>query len=102
VPEATTLHAISVARPRDARRRSLLKEGVEPTGNLDSSRGEEILELLRQVSERDGRAVILVTHDVRAAAHADRLITLRDGRIVDEVKNTRTAQVVALRRTDRS
>jgi putative ABC transport system ATP-binding protein len=75
----------------------------EPTGNLDSSRGEEILELLRQVPERDGRAVILVTHDVRAAAHADRLITLRDGRIVDEVKSARAgAKVVSLRRTDRS
>ncbi|HUE31057.1 MAG TPA: ATP-binding cassette domain-containing protein, partial [Verrucomicrobiae bacterium] len=58
----------------------------EPTGNLDTVRSEEILELLRRASERDGRAVLLVTHDHRAAAYGDRILTLRDGRIVDQVE----------------
>ena len=71
----------------------------EPTGNLDSVRGEDILELLKQASERDGRTVVLVTHDLRAAAYGDRLLTLRDGQIVDEVVGPgRTAKVIPLRR----
>ncbi len=57
----------------------------EPTGNLDSKRGQDILELIKRTSERSGLTVVLVTHDLRAAAYGDRMITLRDGRIVDEV-----------------
>ncbi|MCK6555718.1 ABC transporter ATP-binding protein [Candidatus Binatia bacterium] len=63
----------------------------EPTGNLDSARGDEILELLRGAVDREGRTVVMVTHDVRAAAYGDRIITLRDGRIVDEVTGARGA-----------
>ena len=69
----------------------------EPTGNLDSARGEEILELLRGAVDREGRTVVMVTHDVRAAAYGDRIITLRDGRVVDEVAGAgRAARVVSL------
>ncbi len=57
----------------------------EPTGNLDSKRGQDILELIKATSERTGLTVVLVTHDLRAAAYGDRMITLRDGRVVDEV-----------------
>ncbi|PXW35343.1 UNVERIFIED_CONTAM: putative ABC transport system ATP-binding protein [Williamsia faeni] len=54
----------------------------EPTGNLDSHTGESILELLTEVAhEGDGRLVVMVTHDNKAAAHADRTITVRDGKI---------------------
>jgi putative ABC transport system ATP-binding protein len=53
----------------------------EPTGNLDSKASEEVLRLLRQAVDEFGQTVIMVTHDPAAAAHADRLITLRDGRI---------------------
>ena len=56
----------------------------EPTGNLDSRSTDEIAGLLRQVSDDWGRSVILVTHDPRLAAYADRIIFLKDGRIVDE------------------
>jgi putative ABC transport system ATP-binding protein len=56
----------------------------EPTGNLDSRTGEQILRMLSEINERDGHTVILVTHDARAAARGDRLICLRDGRIVDQ------------------
>ena len=56
----------------------------EPTGNLDTRAGEEIAALLRQVANEWGRAVVVVTHDPRIAAHADRIIFLKDGSIVDE------------------
>ncbi len=53
----------------------------EPTGNLDSKASADVLSLLRQAVDEFGQTVIMVTHDPAAAAHADRLITLRDGRI---------------------
>jgi putative ABC transport system ATP-binding protein len=56
----------------------------EPTGNLDSKSGQDVLRLLRQAVDEFGQTVIMVTHDPAAAAHADRLITLRDGRIVQD------------------
>ena len=56
----------------------------EPTGNLDSTSAREVLDLLRE-SRADGQALLLVTHDPRVAATADRVITMRDGLVVDEV-----------------
>jgi putative ABC transport system ATP-binding protein len=56
----------------------------EPTGNLDTRTSGEIAALLRQVSKEYGRAVIMVTHDPRIAAYADRIIFLKDGKIADE------------------
>jgi putative ABC transport system ATP-binding protein len=56
----------------------------EPTGNLDSKASEDVLRLLRQAVDQFDQTVIMVTHDPAAAAHADRLITLRDGRIVQD------------------
>jgi len=53
----------------------------EPTGNLDSHTGEEILALVREMAERHGQAVVMVTHDARAAAHAQRVLAMRDGRV---------------------
>ena len=58
----------------------------EPTGNLDSRASDEIAVLLRQVADTWGRAVLMVTHDPRIAAYADRIVFLKDGRIVDETK----------------
>jgi putative ABC transport system ATP-binding protein len=87
------MQRVAIARALATDARLILAD--EPTGNLDTEGGEEILELLQQASERDGRAVLLVTHDLRAAAHGDRFITLRDGRIVDEVRNS-PGQVVRL------
>ena len=55
-----------------------------PTGNLDSKSSAEVLELLRQAVDEFGQTVIMVTHDPAAAAHADRLITLRDGMLVQD------------------
>ncbi len=58
--------------------------GDEPTGNLDSRAGEEVVQLLRKATDEWGRTVILVTHDPRIAAYADRIVFLRDGQVVDE------------------
>jgi putative ABC transport system ATP-binding protein len=57
----------------------------EPTGNLDSSTGAEILELLRHSVEELGQTIVMVTHESRAAAIADRVLYLADGRIVREL-----------------
>jgi putative ABC transport system ATP-binding protein len=58
----------------------------EPTGNLDSRTADEIVGLLRHVSDEWGRAVLLVTHDPRIAAYADRIVFLKDGTIIDETR----------------
>ncbi len=59
----------------------------EPTGNLDSESGAPILALLKKLSTDDGRTVIIVTHDPDATAIADRIVRLRDGCVVEEVRN---------------
>jgi len=56
----------------------------EPTGNLDSKTGEEILQLLHTLVNDRGRTIIMVTHDARAASYADRIITLKDGQVMSE------------------
>jgi putative ABC transport system ATP-binding protein len=62
----------------------------EPTGNLDSSNGESVMELLREL-HRGGATICMVTHDPRYAAHADRTIELFDGRVVEERAGTPVA-----------
>jgi len=56
----------------------------EPTGNLDSLAADQIAALLGRVSREWGRTVMIVTHDPRIAAQADRIIFLKDGRIIDQ------------------
>jgi putative ABC transport system ATP-binding protein len=68
----------------------------EPTGNLDSKSSEDVLRLLRQAVDEFGQTVIMVTHDPAAAAHADRLITLRDGTIVHDAAPGSTEDVIEL------
>jgi putative ABC transport system ATP-binding protein len=58
----------------------------EPTGNLDSKTSAEILELLRHSVEEMGQTIVMVTHEARAAAIADRVLYLADGRIVRELR----------------
>jgi putative ABC transport system ATP-binding protein len=60
----------------------------EPTGNLDSATSEEIMKLFDQL-HRGGNTVVLVTHEADIAAHASRRVTLRDGRVVSDVRNGR-------------
>ncbi len=61
----------------------------EPTGNLDYTTGAEILDLLWDSAERLGQTIVLVTHDARAAAYADRVLVVRDGQILDEITQGR-------------
>jgi putative ABC transport system ATP-binding protein len=58
--------------------------GDEPTGNLDSRASDEVVQLLRRAADEWGRTIVLVTHDPRIAAYADRIVFLKDGQIVDE------------------
>jgi putative ABC transport system ATP-binding protein len=57
----------------------------EPTGNLDTRTGQEILALIRDLHSRFGATVVIVTHDPAVAASCERTVTLRDGQIVDDV-----------------
>jgi putative ABC transport system ATP-binding protein len=57
----------------------------EPTGNLDSVSGHDVLGFLEQAVHELGQTVVMVTHDPSAAAYADRVVFLADGRVVDEM-----------------
>ncbi len=57
----------------------------EPTGNLDYTTGSEILDLLWDSCDRLGQTIVLVTHDARAAAYADRVLVVRDGQLRDDI-----------------
>ncbi len=71
----------------------------EPTGNLDTRSADQIASLLREVTRQYGRTVVMVTHDPRIAAYADRIIFLKDGRVVDEAnleaRNKHNAEMLA-------
>jgi len=73
-----------VAVARAMARRPALLLADEPTGNLDSATGKQIIDLLVAMNRRLGCTLVLVTHDAALAAHADRVVTLRDGRIVSD------------------
>jgi putative ABC transport system ATP-binding protein len=57
----------------------------EPTGNLDSRSGAEVLGFLRRSVDEFGQTIVMVTHDAHAAAYADRVVFLADGELVDEI-----------------
>ncbi len=90
---------VAVARALVAEPRLVLAD--EPTGNLDTRSSDEIAGLLRQVADDWGRAVVMVTHDAHIASYADRILFLRDGVIVDELRldahNRANAELVAER-----
>jgi putative ABC transport system ATP-binding protein len=66
----------------------------EPTGNLDSTMGAEVLRLLRQAAEL-GQTTIMVTHDAHAAAIADRVLFLADGHIVRDLGRSTAHEILA-------
>jgi putative ABC transport system ATP-binding protein len=66
----------------------------EPTGNLDSSTSQDVLGLLRDSVDELGQTIVMVTHDPQAAAQADRILFLADGRIVKEIGSSTAAEVL--------
>jgi putative ABC transport system ATP-binding protein len=66
----------------------------EPTGNLDSRSGAEVLTLLRRSATEYGQTVVMVTHDPVAASYCDRVVFLADGRVVDELRAPTREQVL--------
>ena len=68
----------------------------EPTGNLDSKSGGEILELLRASCEEYGQTILTVTHEPRVSAVADRILLLADGLIVEELRHVTTHELVGM------
>lgn len=75
---------VAIARALTAEPALVLAD--EPTGNLDSRAGDEVATLLRRISDEWGRTILMVTHDPRIAAYADRIVFLKDGTIVDEAR----------------
>ncbi len=70
--------------------------GDEPTGNLDSNSSAEVLAILRASVDRDGQTVVIVTHDAKAAAYADRILFLADGRIVEELRQPTVESILSV------
>ena len=66
----------------------------EPTGNLDSKAGSEVLSFMRSAVDDMGQTIVMVTHDPTAASYADRIVFLADGRIVDEMEHPTAARVL--------
>jgi len=75
---------VAIARALVMAPRVLLAD--EPTGNLDSKTGSEILDLLRSINREIGSTLVMVTHDAGAAAACDRILKLQDGRLVGDVR----------------
>ena len=67
----------------------------EPTGNLDSRSGAEVLSFLRRSVRELGRTIIMVTHDPAAAAYADRVVLIADGRIAGDISDPTPEAVLA-------
>ena len=87
---------VAIARALVNRPRLLLAD--EPTGNLDTSTSLEIMRIIEQLNREQGITVVLVTHEPEIAAYADRLLTFRDGEIVDDVAQERSSRISDSRR----
>ncbi len=85
---------VAIARALITRPTILLAD--EPTGNLDSKTGGEILELMRASVDAYGQTTVMVTHDPRAAAIADRILFIADGLIVKELSGASAAEVLVV------
>ena len=88
---------VAVARALASRPHIIFAD--EPTGNLDSRTGAEILSFMRQAVREFGQTIVMVTHDPVAASYADRAVFLADGRIVDEITDPTADSVLSHMRT---
>ncbi|MBE7325004.1 ABC transporter ATP-binding protein [Nocardioides sp. Y6] len=85
---------VAVARALVSRPRIVFAD--EPTGNLDSHSGAEVLALLRRSVDEHRQTIVMVTHDAVAAAYTDRVIFLADGRIVEEIRQPTRERVLEI------
>ena len=83
---------VAVARALASRPEIIFAD--EPTGNLDSHAGAEVLGFMRRAVETMSQTIVMVTHDPTAASYADRIVFLADGRIVDEMREPSAARVL--------
>ena len=83
---------VAVARALASRPQIIFAD--EPTGNLDSRAGAEVLSFLRRAVDEMSQTIVMVTHDASAASYADRILFLADGRIVDQMEHPTTAGVL--------
>jgi len=83
---------VAVARALASRPEIIFAD--EPTGNLDSRSGAEILEFMRTAVEQLGQTIVMVTHDPGAAAYASRVVFLSDGRIIDELRDPTASAIL--------
>lgn len=83
---------VAVARALASRPQIIFAD--EPTGNLDSKTGAEILAFMKHAVTDLGQTIVMVTHDPVAAAYANRVIFLADGKVVDEIENPSAEQVL--------
>jgi putative ABC transport system ATP-binding protein len=79
------MQRVAIARALVAEPTLLLAD--EPTGNLDSRTGEEVLGTLRRACDERGVTLLLVTHDLRSASYADRVVVMRDGKVESDLPN---------------
>jgi len=83
---------VAVARALASRPQIIFAD--EPTGNLDSHAGAEVLSFVRQAVDEMGQTIVMVTHDPTAAGYADRVVFLADGRVVDEMQEPTAERVL--------
>jgi putative ABC transport system ATP-binding protein len=83
---------VAVARALVTRPKIIFAD--EPTGNLDSHSGSEILTFMRRAVDELGQTIVMVTHDPNAASNADRVVFLADGKIVDEMRSPTADRVL--------
>ena len=83
---------VAVARALASRPEIIFAD--EPTGNLDSRAGTEVLSFMRQAVDEMGQTIVMVTHDPMAASYADRIVFLADGRVVDEMRQPTAERVL--------
>lgn len=67
----------------------------EPTGALDTANGNVVLDMLRAMADGESRSVVMVTHDLEAAARADRVLVMRDGKIVHMMTRSTSREILA-------
>jgi len=91
---------VAIARALVAEPKLILAD--EPTGNLDTHASEEIAGLLKQIAQDWQRTVVMVTHDPRLAAYADRIISLKDGKVVDDQTVREGSPELLVEQPDRS